>query len=290
MKDTTVFVTGATGNQGGAVTDALLEAGANVRALVRDPAKPKAQALAARGVELVVGDLNDGTSVRAAAQGSDVAFVVTTPFAPGVGMDGEIRQGRIVIDAIKAAEVPHLVYSSISDANRETGIPHFDTKLDAEKHLASSGLKYTITGPVYFSDNVALPWNVPDLKSGRFRQAMPGDRMLQVVSVRDIGRFNAAVIARHAELVGRRIDYAADELTPAQMAEALSKAMGRPIAYEAQSLEEVASIEEMAKMFEWFDRVGYTADIAALRREFPEVGWQRFGDWAESQDWAALLG
>ena len=67
MNKRTVLVTGATGNQGGAVTDALLEREMKVRALVRDPSSSKAAALAARGVELVQGDLDQQNTVEAAA-------------------------------------------------------------------------------------------------------------------------------------------------------------------------------------------------------------------------------
>lgn len=291
MTQRTVLVTGATGNQGGAVTDALLAQGHTVRALVRDASKPKAQALAARGVELVEGNLDDGASVEAAARGVDAVFVNTSPFAPGVGTEGEKRMGRIVLDALQRAEVPHVVYSSVSDANRQTGIPHFESKADAEAYLEELGLPYTVTAPVYFTDNLVQFWNVPDLKAGRLRQAMPADRALQVVSLRDIGRFNAAVITRGPEeLAGMRINYASDELTPSQMTAAIAQASGRDMAFEQQPMEEVrAMMEEMALMYEWFDRVGYTADVAGLRADFPEVEWMSFADWAGAQDWDGLL-
>lgn len=286
----TILVTGATGTQGGAVADALLSRGMKVRALVRDPSSTKAQALAARGVELVQGDLGNGASVEAAARGVDAVFVNTSPFAPEVGTEGEKKIGRTVIDALVAAQVPHVVYSSVSDANENTGIPHFESKWDAEQYLAQSGLAVTVTAPVYFSDNTLSPWTAPALAAGTFRHAMPGDRKLQVVSVRDIGRFNAAVIARGPELAGRRINYAGDELTSTQMAEQLSKHSGRNIEFQQQPIEEVRAMsEDMALMFEWFDRVGYSADIAGLRSEFPEVEWMTFDDWAKTRDWNAAF-
>lgn len=285
-----VLVTGATGNQGGAVTAALLERGMNVRALVRDPSSPKAQALAARSVELAQGDLDQKETVEAAANGVDAAFVVTTPFAPGVGIEGEIRQGRIVIDALKAAEIAHVVYSSVSDADCETGVPHFESKADAERYLSQLGVPATVTAPVYFSENVLFPSNLEDIKQGRFRQAMPKDRKLQLVSLREIGQFNAAIIERGPQLAGRRYNYAGDELTPAEMTAALAKAAERDIAFESQPIEEIQSMsEDLALMYRWFDNVGYTADIAGLRRDFPDVNWTSFGDWAKGQDWKQLL-
>ena len=290
MNKRTVLVTGATGNQGGAVTDALLEREMKVRALVRDPSSSKAAALAARGVELVQGDLDQQNTVEAAAMGVDAAFILTTPFAPGVGVEGEMRQGRAVIDALKRASIRHVVYSSVSDADRRTGVPHFDSKADGERYLMASGLLATITAPVYFIENVLFPWNMQDLKAGRFRQALPADRKLQLVSLRDIGRFNAAVIERGPQLAGRRFNYAGDELTPNEMTAVLAEATGRELEFEEQPMDEVrAMAEDFALMYEWFDRVGYSADIAGLRRDYPEVGWMSFEDWAKVQDWKQIL-
>jgi len=286
----TVLVLGATGNQGGAVARALLSLGMEVSALVRDPASAKARALASAGAVLVQGDFDHGDSIEAAAQGKDAVFVVTSPFVPGVGLEGEVRQGRTIIAALERAQPGHVVYSSVSDADRATGVPHFDTKADAERALAASTLRWTITAPVFFSDNLLMPWTLPALKQGTLRQAMPASRSLQVVSLGEIGRFNAAVIARGPELAGRRINFAGDELSPAAMAEQLSSAAGTAVAFEEQPLAEInAFSEDTGKMYAWFDAEGYTADIDGLRAEFPEVGWLRFRDWAQAQPWPELL-
>ncbi|MBX2800220.1 MAG: NmrA family NAD(P)-binding protein [Myxococcales bacterium] len=290
MSKRTVLVTGATGNQGGAVADALLSRGHAVKAFVRNPESAKAVALAERGAQLVKGDFDHGDTVAAAAAGVDAAFVVTSPFAPGVGLEGEVRQGRVVVDALVQAQVPHVVYSSVSDADRGTGIGHFESKMDAERRLAESGLAVTITAPVFFSDNLLMPWLLPGLKQGVMRHALPPERVLQVVSVAEIGRFNAAVIARGAELAGRRIDYASDELSSVAMAQAIAEASGRPLRFEPQPIEQLQSaMAEMADMYRWFDQVGYSADVAGLREEFPEVGWQTFAQWAHDRPWSTLM-
>ena len=88
---------------------------------------------------------------------------------------------------------------------------------------------------------------------------------------------------------GKRFNYAGDELSPSEMATAMSEASGRPFTFERQPIEEVRSMmEDMALMYEWFDEVGYTADIAELRASFPEVEWMSFGDWARTQDWSVV--
>ena len=290
MSTRTVLVIGATLDQGGAVTNALLENGMKVRALVGDSSSPKAEALAERGVEVVQGELDVQSTVEAAAKGADAAFILTNPYAPGIGVEGEMRQGRAIIDALKRASIAHVVYSSASDADRKTGIPPFDSKADGERYLKKSGLPATITAPVFFSENVLFPWNLQDLKAGRFRQSLPADRKLQLVSLRDIGRFNAAVIERGPELAGRRINYAGDELTPNEMTAVLAETTGRELEYEELPIDEArARSEDMALMYQWLDRVGYSADIAGLRSDYPEVGWMSFEDWAKVQDWQQIL-
>jgi uncharacterized protein YbjT (DUF2867 family) len=288
MSKRTVLVLGATGNQGGAVARALLGRGHTVHAFVRNPDSDGAKALAELGATLVQGSFDDGESIANAAQGVDAVFVNTSPFV--VGIDGEVRHGRTIIDALTRANVPHVVYSSVSDADRNTGIPHFDSKADAEAYLKESGLPATVTAPVFFSDNITTPWTVPALKSGVFAQAMPGDRQLQVVSVREIGEFNATIIERGPELAGQRFNYASDELTPKQMADALQQASGLELQFVQQPIEEMRAFsEDMALMYEWFDKVGYTADIQGLRDQFPEVDWKPFTAWSQSVPWEQVL-
>ena len=59
---------------------------------------------------------------------------------------------------------------------------------------------------------------------------------------------------------------------------------------EADIGELLAANQDLGKMFDWFNRVGYSADIPALRRDYPEVAWQTLEEWAQAQDWSALLG
>ena len=118
-----VLVSGATGNQGGAVARNLLERGFEVRALTRDPDKPAARLLAERGAEVVRGDLEDRSSLDRALEGAYGAFSVQN-FSEA-GYDGEVRQGKALADAAKEAGVSHFVYSSVGSAYRNTGIPLF---------------------------------------------------------------------------------------------------------------------------------------------------------------------
>ena len=275
-----VLVTGATGQQGGAVTRALLEKGHDVRAMVRDVQSEKAVALVQMGVELVTGDMEDTASIASAAEGADSMFAVTSPFVAGT--DHETVLGKNLVDGAVAAGIGHFVYSSVASADKETGIPHFESKWEVEKHLVASGLNWTVTAPVFFFENISSPWLAADLADGRYRQAMPTDRDLQMIGLAAIGAFNAAVIDGREGFYGQRIDIASDELTGPQTATALSEALGRTVTFDEQPIEEVQAGfgEDMALMYEWFTEVGYDVDLDDLRARFPSVGWESFADWS----------
>ncbi|MFQ5595528.1 MAG: NmrA/HSCARG family protein [Anaerolineae bacterium] len=284
-----VLVTGATGNQGGAVVKALMNQSHQVRALTRNPTSPAAKRLSEQGVEIAVGDFTDRDSLVRAARGVDTVYAMSTPFEQGV--EKEIAQGIAIADAAKAAGVGHLVFSSVASADRTTGIPHFDSKYEVEKHIQSSGLPYTIIAPVFFMDNLLQPWQLPDLRQGKLPMALPATHSLQQIAVADIGAFAAAVIGRRDGVLGQRIDIAGDELAGDEAAAILSRVTGREIRYEGFSPAVWrAQSEDMALMYEWFADTGYAADINGLRRDFPEVKWHDFEAWARAQDWSVLDG
>jgi uncharacterized protein YbjT (DUF2867 family) len=205
------------------------------------------------------------------------------------GTEEETRQGIVAADAAKAAGVGHLIYSSVADADRSTGIPHFESKYLVEKHIAGLGMPYTISAPAGFMENVVAPWAIDGLRRGMHAFALPPGRVLQLVAVADIGAFVSALAERREQVFGKRFDIAGDELSGEEQARILSQAIGRPIGYQEIPIAAARQqSEDAALMFEWFDRVGYDADIAALRRDFPEVGWHSFADWARSFDWSLL--
>jgi len=282
-----VLVTGATGQQGGAVVRALIARGHRVKALSRNPDSDGAKRLAAAGVEVVAGDLDDGASVVKAASGVDTMFLMGNSYEAGV--EAETRQGILAADAAKAAGIGHLIYSSVGDADKKTGVPHFDSKYLVEKHVAGLGIPYTISAPVAFMENTVAPWAIGGLRQGVYAAALPPARLLQQITLDDIGAFVAVLAERREQVFGKRFDIAGDELSGEQQAKILSEALGRPIRYQELPIAAIRQqSEDTALMFEWFDRTGYDADIAALRRDFPEVGWHRYADWAKGFDWSVV--
>jgi uncharacterized protein YbjT (DUF2867 family) len=282
-----VLVTGATGSQGGSVVQALLEQGHQVRGMTRNADSSVAEKLRQRGVEVVAGDFIDQDSLVRAASGVDTIFTMTTPFEEGV--EAETAQGIAITKAAKEAGVGHLIYSSVANADKATGIPHFDSKYEVEKHIASTGVPYTIIAPVYFMENLTTPWSVPELRQGKLALALPADQPLQQIAVRDIGAFAAAIIERRETVFGHRYDIAGDELSGEKSAAIFSEATGRNIQYVSFPPDALrAQSEDMALMFEWLNDTGYSADIAGLRRDFPEVNWHDFATWIGRQDWSVL--
>jgi len=279
-----ILVTGATGQQGGAVAHALLSRGHRVKAMTRKPDSEAARQLAAAGAEVVAGDLADAVSVVKAAKGADTMFLMGNSYE--AGLEEETRQGILAADAAKAAGIGHLIYSSVADADKKTGIPHFESKYLVEQHVRQLGIPYTISAPVAFMENVVAPWSIGALSQGSHAFAMPPKRVLQLVSLADIGAFVATLAERRERVFGKRFDFAGDELSGEEQARILSEAIGHPIRYQEIPIAAARQqSEDAALMFEWFDRVGYDVDIAALQREFPEVRWHGFADWAHAFNW-----
>ena len=282
-----ILVTGATGQQGGAVARALLAKGHRVKALTRRPDSDAARQLASAGAEIVAGDLADTASVVRAAKDVDTMFLMGNSYE--AGMEEETRQGILAADAAKAAGVGHLIYSSVADANKKTGIPHFESKYLVEQHVVRLGIPYTISAPVAFMENVVAPWSVGALSQGTYAFAMPPRRPLQLVALTDIGAFVAALAERRERVFGKRFDFAGDELSGEEQAKVLSQAIDRTIGYQEIPIAVARQqSEDAALMFEWFDRVGYDVDIPALHKEFREVRWHSFADWARAFDWSVL--
>jgi uncharacterized protein YbjT (DUF2867 family) len=286
-KKLSVLVMGATGNQGGAVVQYLLPNGHHIRTLTRNPGSEKAKRLKDQGVEVLKGDFFNAESLIKAAKGMDTVYAMTTPFE--VGVDQEVKQGIALVDAIKEAEVGHLVFGSVASADQLTHIPHFDSKYKVEKHISTLNIPYTISAPVYFMDNLLSPWFLPSLKEGTLKLGMPADRPLQQVSVNNIGAFAASLIERREGVFGQRFDFAGDELSGDETVALVSKVSGRNLSYEGFDPEMMREDNaDFAEMFSWFNRVGYDADIKKLHRDFPEVNWQSFEAWAKEQDWSVI--
>jgi uncharacterized protein YbjT (DUF2867 family) len=287
-KSLLILVTGATGHQGGTVLRHLKARGHRLRALVRDKNKPASKALQGLGVEVLHGSFEDASSLEQAARYVDAAFLMGSPFEKGPA--GEQAQGIAAIDAFRTADVPYVVYSSVASASQHTGIPHFDSKFAVENHLRSSGLPFAIVGPTAFMENVISPFSLPALRQGQLGFGIPAEKPVQQVALDDIGAFDTLVLENPTKFRRQRVEIAGDEITGLQQAEILSRYAGRPVQYREIPLAAIRQrSEDMARMSEWMGQHGYTVDIERLRRDYPDIGWHRFDEWASEQDWPRLL-
>lgn len=282
LKDRTIFVTGATGHQGSAAVRHLLEAGFKVRGLTRDPDSPRGETLKGLGAELVRGDLDDPTSVREALAGSYGVFSVLTWREEGPA--GEVKQGKILADAAKAEGIEHFLYSSVCDADRNTGIPHFESKATNERYMRSIGLPLTVLRPVYFMENFNAPTARRLISEGSLVMALNPAKPLQLVSVEDIGFLAAIILDNPGDWAGRTVDIAGDSLTMPEVAERFSAMTGRHVFYREQPLQDLKRIDsERYLMLKWFNEHGYDADIEAVRRIHPTLmdldQWLNKGYW-----------
>ena len=280
-----ILVCGVTGHQGGAVARHLIENGFRVRGLTRTPDKAEARTLANRGAEIVQGNLDDRASIEKAVQGVYGVFSVQNFWETGA--EREVRQGVLVADAAVAADVQHLVYSSVGSAHLTTGLPHFDTKWRIEEHIRATGIPHTILRPVFFMQNWRT-YAADDIRRGILRQPLDPDRRLQQVSVEDIGAFAVLAFANPVKWIGRELDLAGDEPTMLQVAEVFGRVMGRTVIYEQVPWETFRKTagEESTRMYEWFSRVGYSADIRALRQEYPALA--TLEDVLRAENWRQL--
>jgi uncharacterized protein YbjT (DUF2867 family) len=269
MDGKVIAVAGATGQQGGAVARKLLADGWKVRALTRDANKPAAQRLAAMGAEIVPGDMDNPGELEAAFAGASRIFSVQNYWLPGVGYDGEIRQGKNVADAAKSMGVQHLVYSSVGAAHRGAGQKHFESKWIIEQYIHTLEIPCTILRPSAFMENYNR--NREQILNGTYvGRGLRPEKGVQNIAVEDIAVFTALAFQNPGQFQGETIELSGDELTEAQIAETFARVIGRPVRL-ARPTPGAGwrSEEEMKAMFAFFNGEGYDADIPALRKLYP---------------------
>lgn len=279
-----ILVTGATGQQGGSLARILLQKKHKVYALTRSTQSPAAQHLKNKGAILVQGNLDDSDFLKRAIKGVDSIFLMGTPFEDGP--EAETRRGKQVADIAQEEKIEHLVYSSVANADKNTGIPHFESKRKIEQHIKSIKIPYTIIGPTFFMENLLGP----GLQQGQLALPLSSSTILQQSALENIAEFSALVLERHKPFLGKRIDIASDEITGEQAAKILSNELGYMIRYVQIPFERIReSNEDMARMYEWYEKVGTGIDIPNLHQKYPEVNWRTFNEWVKSQNWNEII-
>ena len=283
-KDRTILITGVTGHQGGAVARALKGSGFHLRGMTRKPDSEPARALAGQGVEIVKGDLDDEASLRRALSGAWGVFGVQNTWEAGV--EREEEQGKRLAKLAREAGVEHYVYASVGSANKKTGVPHFDNKWRIEETVR--GLRFpshVILRPVFFMENLQSAWILPAIQQGKLAFGLKPETVLQMIAVRDIGKYGLRAFEQPVTLNRHEIDIAGDQHTMPETAEILSRAVGHPVTFSRVPIEEVRKNgEDYALMLEWFERVGYNVDIARTSKEHG-IRPTTLAEWAATAEW-----
>ena len=260
----TILVGGATGRQGAAVVDDLLARGYKVRGLTRKPESKGGAALSARGVDVVQGDYADPDSLLAAMEGIDRVF-----FYSGFSRN-EVAEGINVINAAKTSGIKHLVYSSGAAAEPGVGVEG-SAKAEVELAIIASGIPYTVLRPVAFMENFDRQQK-RTAKMGIIDSRDP-ERELHFIAISDIGFLVGEAFAHPQEWIGKAVNIAGDSMPGEEYVDTYSRVMNRDIVYTQLPLEQY--LQTMPKplhpLFQWYDEVGYSADVAGLRERYPDL-------------------
>jgi uncharacterized protein YbjT (DUF2867 family) len=268
-----ITVFGATGAQGGGLARAILADKAGelaVRAVTRKPDSDSAKALAAAGAEVYVADLDDAASVHRAMNGAFGAFCVTN-FWEHFSPEKELAQAATLADAAAKAGVKHVVWSTLEDTRAffplgsrmpvllgKYNVPHFDAKGEANK-LFTGRVPTTLVNTSFYWDNLIHfgmgPKKGPD---GVLAITLPmADKKLSGIAVEDIGKCVRGIFKGGVANVGKTFGLAGEHLTGAQMAAALTKALGQTVRYNAVTPEQFRGFgfpgaEDMGNMFQFY--------------------------------------
>jgi uncharacterized protein YbjT (DUF2867 family) len=213
-------------------------------------------------VEVIRADLEDADSVRAAFDGASAGFAMTTHNGPD-GPRREVAHGRVIAAADSDAALPFLVYSSVGGVDRDSGVPHFESKHKIEEVLLRA-VPVTLVRPTFFMETLRL---MIRRDGARITIAMPlaGGVAVQMISVRDIGQVAVALLLM-ADPAVAPVEIAGDELTGEQIAGRIAHRLGSPTTYVQLPLDVLGDDVDLKMMFGWLGRLpAYQADFARTR-------------------------
>jgi uncharacterized protein YbjT (DUF2867 family) len=232
---------------------------------------------------VVAADLDDIESLKRAFDGAYGAFCLTNyweHFSP----ERELAQARAQARAAKHAGLQHVIWSTLEDTRRwvplgdnrmptlmeKYKVPHFDAKGEANAEFTSLGVPTTLFHTSFYWENLiyfgAGPKKGPD---GKLAITMPmADKKLPGIAVEDIGKCALGLFKRDSEFIGKTVGVAGEHLTGAQMAAALTQALGLEVRYNAVQPDEYAKFgfpgaDDLANMFQF--KRDFQSDYIGMR-------------------------
>jgi len=261
-----ILVTGATGTQGGAVVRHLLKRGACVRALTRDTTTERAKALKEAGCELVAGDLRDPASLNQAFAGVCAVFSVQDFYAPGVGHDGEIDQGRNLAEAAKRAGIDHFVQSTMMQTGDPGDVEHFRSKFQIERIIEELRLPHTFVGTTWFMDNVTNPKTGGPMTFPALAGTLKRDTAFHTLAIDDFGEAVATILLDPQTHIGKRYDLTSEVTTVRRMKDDYKRVTGRRAKWWAMpNIMLRFFAPEFAAQLRWHVSKGWTQGPSQLR-------------------------
>jgi uncharacterized protein YbjT (DUF2867 family) len=245
-----IAVAGATGAQGGGLVRAILSdptSGFTARALTRNIGSEKAKALAQAGAEVIAADLNDLESVKRAFKGAYGAYCVTF-FWEHFSPEKELAHARAMAEAAKHAGIQHVIWSTLEDTRKwvplsdkrmptlmeKYKVPHFDAKGEADQIFRDLKLPVTFLLTSFYWDNfIYFGMGPKEAPEGNFSIALPmGEKKLPGIAAEDIGKCAYGIFKKGKEYIGKTVGIVGESLTMAQIAEKMSRALGREVRYQ----------------------------------------------------------
>lgn len=292
MPKKVIAVVGATGAQGGGLARAILDDAESefaVRAITRKPDSDNARALAAAGAEVVQADLNDPTTIERAFEGAYGAFCVTNyweHFSPSK----EIEQAKAMAEAASKTDIQHAIWSTLEDTRQYVPldddrmptlqehykVPHFDAKGEADKFFTDLGVPTTfLMASGYYENMIYFGWGPQRAPDGSLVVAFPTDDVkIPFIHGHDVGKCAYGIFKRDGEYIGKTVGVAGDHVSGTEIAQALSKALGKPVAFNAVTPDVYRSFD-----FPGADDVG---NMFQFKRDFADV-YQGHRSLAESR-------
>jgi len=287
-----ILVIGGTGTQGGNVARELLKHGHRVRILTRDPESAAAQAIAAKGAELIQGDLADAASLEPAMD--NVSAIFSVQYADPYDQTVEPRNAANMVEAARKAGIEQVVHTSVAGSNV---FPRWDkykyltqtweNKYDIEELIRNGSFQaWTILHPCWFMENFVEPNSAimaPELKNGVLFGTLKGDTPLKLNSGEDTAKFARAAFENPQKFHGKDINVASDELSMTEIAQTLSRVLDKKVVFETVGDEETRKrgmLEGTVYFMEWLEEVpGYGFDIQETREYGVEL--KSFAEWVE---------
>jgi uncharacterized protein YbjT (DUF2867 family) len=299
-----IVVFGATGAQGGGLARAILNDKNSefaVRAVTRDPSAEKAKELASLGAEVVACDIDDPQSLKRVLEGAYGAYFVTF-YWDHYSPERETEEARKMADAAKETGLKHVIWSTLEDIRKyvplsddsmptlreKYKVPHFDGKGEGDHFFTDAGVPVTFMLASYYWENMIYfgmgPKKGPD---GKLAITFPmGNKKMAGIGAEDIGKCAYGIFKKGKELIGKTIGIAGEQITCADMAKSMSKALGQEVSYNEITPEQYRAFgfpgaDDLGNMFQFYRDFDYvcnqTRDVKYSRELNPEL--QSFDMW-----------